>query len=672
MSDTSTQNPNEARMVVRSLEQSLPVKKQKNLTEVPKDYFTKKTSILFMLLPEWSKMVPPYNMARLIALVKANGYSASGIDLNIKAYRDYEKNWKNNIDFNPWDPARDWKWRDFYDTEIHHHMEPFLRTYLDKIGEINPTAIGFTLYYCNEGPTKWLVREIKKRYPHIIIIVGGPQGHNSDWNPIPEYDYIVSGEGELNLLEILNELETVGKSPTQKWLRQENKQRLDLSSLPNPDYDSFDFNEYEVPNGVNSELSRGCIAKCVYCLETHYWKYRDRTANSVLGEILELNKTRGTNFVYFIDSLVNGNLIELRNFAKGIVENNLKIKWVGYARSDKRMDLAYYKDLADSGCMFLNYGFESGSNKVLEDINKKCKREDIEQNLRDSSSVGIMSASNWIVGFPTETIQDLYETLVLAWRNRNCKFDSMSVNGYGLATDTIAGQNIEKFNVSPSWFGNNWITKDYTNSKVHRLVRMKNFNILIHIMNNFKFVTGQTIWGGREMSYSYTLTRNETSINEIEYEVFDFNIITPNISPFADALVNEIWPLFRVLWRALGSFSMEITFDPTKDYNEFGPWSCGNYTATYKFDIDKEGKWKADFYFKFIQDELTEWRDGADQSWANSVAASRARVLARENSDGTPTLTEDIIAENQRILEENKKYNFSFEKEFTLTSKWNR
>ena len=672
MSETSKQNPGEARMVAESLQHAQTVKKQKNLTEVPKDYITKNTSILFLLLPEWAKMFPPYNMARLIALVKANGYQATGADLNIKAYRDYQKNWKDKIDFNPWDPARDWKWRDFYNTDIHPHMEPFLIEWLNKIEEINPTVIGFTLYYCNEGPTYWLVREIKKKYPEKIIVVGGPQCHNSDWTPIPEYDYIVSGEGELNLLEILNEIETVGKSPTQKWLKQENKQRLDLSSLPNPDYDSFDFNEYEIPNGVNSELSRGCIAKCVYCLETHYWKYRDRTANSVLGEIIELNKARGTSFIYFIDSLVNGNLIELRNFAKGVIENNLTLNWVGYARSDKRMDLEYYKDLAASGCKFLNYGFESGSDKILEDINKKCKRDDIEQNLQDSSSVGILTASNWIVGFPTETLQDAYETLTLIWRNRNCKFESMSVNSYGLATDTIVAQNIAKYGISPTYFGNNWILKDYSNSKVHRLIRLKNFNILIHVLNHFNLVkSGKPIYGGREIGWCYKLKINNDEPNEIDYEIFDFNIIKDdNLDVFTQTVANEIWPLLRLFWRIFGAYSIEIIFDPKKDFNEFGPWSCSNFTAIYNFNIKKTGEWTSQFDIKFIQDQATEWMDGADKSGATSVAASRARLLALGNGISEPTMNEDVHKMNIEEFIKNNQRNLSFEKHFTINGKW--
>ena len=146
--------------------------------------------------------------------------------------------------------------------------------------------------------------------------------------------------------------------------------RLDLDSLPFPDYSDFDFSEYQMPNGASSELSRGCVAKCVFCTEVHFWKYRGRMAGSILNEIEYQYRTHGIDFVWFIDSLVNGNLKELRAFALGVVERGLKIRWQGYARCDGRMDLEYFKDLKDSGCHQLNYGVESGSQRVLDDMKK--------------------------------------------------------------------------------------------------------------------------------------------------------------------------------------------------------------------------------------------------------------------------------------------------------------
>ena len=86
----------------------------------------------------------------------------------------------------------------------------------------------------------------------------------------------------------------------------------------------------------------------------------------MLAEIETLYYEKGTDIVWFIDSLVNGNLNELRAFCKGIIAKGMKIHWTGYARCDGRMDLAFYQDLADSGCHMLNYGIESGSQAVLD------------------------------------------------------------------------------------------------------------------------------------------------------------------------------------------------------------------------------------------------------------------------------------------------------------------
>jgi radical SAM superfamily enzyme YgiQ (UPF0313 family) len=129
-----------------------------------------------------------------VALTKAAGYKTTAVDLNAKAGQEYSK-W--DIDFDPWSSAREWKWlENTYHQELHPHLEPLLEKYLEHIGTVKPDVIGFSIYYCNEEPTKWMAKEIKKRYPNIIIMVGGPQCHQSYWTPIPEFDYIVSGEGE--------------------------------------------------------------------------------------------------------------------------------------------------------------------------------------------------------------------------------------------------------------------------------------------------------------------------------------------------------------------------------------------------------------------------------------------------------------------------------------------
>jgi hypothetical protein len=640
---------------------------QSNLTNVSFDYVSRNTSILFLLLPQWARMFAPYNLARLVALTKSAGYKTDAIDINSKAGVD-SNTWKG-INYDPWSSAREWKWiGNTYHTELHQHLEPLLQKYLDYIANTKPKVIAFTIYYCNEEPTNWMAREIKKRFTDIIIIVGGPQAHQSYWTPIPEFDIVVSGEGEKILLEILDRIEQGYRPDKQEWIRQEEGERLNLDLLPKPDYTHFNFGEYIMPNGVNAELSRGCTAKCVFCSETHFWKYRGRQATSIIEEVADLYFNHGVDVVWFLDSLVNGNLNELRAFAKGVVARGIKLHWTGYARCDERMDLTYYQDLANSGCLSLSYGIESGSDKVLKDMHKGVTVKEIEQNFRDGATVGIEAYTNWIIGFPSEEYQDFYETLTLLWRNRNNNLtDIAGGHGFSIPPDTMVGQDAGYYKIISCYYLNNWIKEDFTNSKIHRLIRVKSFNIFLHnLIENI----GIKAAGSRPtISQFYKLKLNNPgSYKEIEFEKFDFDIIKTGHGVFADSLVNEIWPLLRILWKTHGGYSITISFDPTTDLNEFSDRLCANFKATYQFEITDDGYWDANFNFEFIQDKDA-WKY-CNFSRAESVAAKRARQLASSNNKSDLTWDMRKYDKDMALLESLKNTDFSFNYKYCKRGVW--
>lgn len=638
---------------------------QKNLTSVDIDYITRKTKILYILMPQWAKLFPPYNIARLVALSKSAGFETYAFDINAKAGHD-SVNW--NIDYDPWSSSREWKWLgDNYYKELHIHVEPIINDYLEKIEKIKPDVIGFSFYYCNEQPTNFIAKEIKKRFPHIILLAGGPQCHQSYWEPISEFDYVVSGEGEKNLLKILNDIENGVRHSTLQRIKQEEGERLNLDQLPMPDYSHFDFSHYSMPNGVNSELSRGCVAKCVFCSETHFWKYRGRVATNIIHEVLTLHYDHGIDFIWFLDSLVNGNLNELRAFCKGIIASGIKIHWTGYARCDGRMDLEYYKDLAESGCISLSYGIESGSNKVLANMNKGVTVEEMEDNFKSGKETGIEAFTNWIIGFPSEEPQDFYETILLLFRNRNNNItDVAGGHGFTIPPDTIVGQGPELFNIANQFYLGNWIKNDFTNSKIHRLIRVKSFNILLHYLIT---KLGMNSGGNRPTTeIFYKLLTNSDYVNTVEFETFDFNIIKPNINPFADSLVNEIWPLLRLFYKAFGAFNINIVFDPEKDRNEFSDRLSGNFSAIYDFKIDTVGNWEANFYFNFTQDKNA-W-SYSDYSQADSVAAKRARVFVNKNGTTDSLWSMDRYKSIMNRLDEVKTLDFSFTYNYKNTGNW--
>lgn len=583
--------------MARRMMQYAMSKPQSKLSTVKIEKVTRKTHIALILMPKWAVLFAPYNIARLAAVTRAAGYRTSVFDWNVQTWHKL----KNKLDEDPFEGhgSRDYLWLDqTYERRLKQHVEPILEEYLQKLIELKPDVVGFSLYYTNVYPTVWLAKKIREHLPNTKIIVGGS---HIQWNPepFPEFDHVVKGEGEEMLLTLLDDIEN-GIPLTQYQYNADKEKRINLDQLPFPDYSDLDVNAYMMPNAISSEVSRGCVAKCTFCQETHYWKYRSRQAPFILDEVEHQYKTYGTNVFWFIDSLVNGNLNELRAFALGVVERGLKIVWQGYARCDERMDLSYYKDLKDSGCISLHYGIESGSNKVLNAMRKNTTVNEIEQNLKDGASVGIEAATNWMLCYLNETSDDFAKTMTLAWRIQNYKICSMSRGTMNIGPGRI-DDNRDEYGVHEKYFCMGWATKNLDNTKLHRLVRFKTFNIFVEQLIGFRNDGDRN----SRLSTQYKITYETRKVNfDMPYEDFDYNIIKDASldSTFSQTLVNEVWPLFRTLWRSRNktAMTMSLKFDPEWDLNEYGERLSADFTANYNFSIDRDGNWVADCNVVFV------------------------------------------------------------------------
>lgn len=660
-------------------------KEQRNLTPVYVDYKTRNTKLALVLCPEWSPYMPPFSLARLSGVAKSAGYETFIMDLNVKAYNAFRDDWWPNqkIPFRLWDPSASWHWLgETYMNDIHPVLEPLLSEAVDEIVEKKPDVVGFSMYYISEEPTKWMCQELKRRLPEVKIAVGGPNAHKSWFEVHPYYDYVVIGEGEQNLLVMLDEIEENKKVEYPRILSQPEEERININGLPMPDYESIDFSLYEVPNGVNSEISRGCTAKCTFCEETHYWRYRQRQAVDLITEVEWLYYNKGTDIIWFIDSLINGNVKELRAFALACKAKDLKVRWTGYARCDGRMDLEYLTDLAEGGCIMFNFGCESGSQKVLDDMHKGVTVEEMEQNFIDCKKVGIWCATNWIVGFPTESFQDYSDTMTFMWRMRNNNVNNMGLGvGFGLGPETIVGQNPHAYNVSFHKYQNHWISKDLSMGGPHVMTRVKCIHMWLDLFRGCTEVPiSYPVRTSLEKDH-YSIKLYDPSIRkEMTYENFDYNII-PQVdpdNPFANQLVNEMWPFFRNLWRARGGYEAEVRFHPDIDLKEFGSqYGPAQYWATFKFNITHEGAWEADFDIKFEQvdniydDRLPppHGRKGPfyaqDYSRIQANTAKRARKLAKPDWDSEEGRSG---ADFMFLLDEEEELNSTID--FTFECKW--
>jgi hypothetical protein len=597
-------------VTVQAMAQLARKQPQKNLTQAHIEQVTRRTHMMFIMMPEWGTFFPPYNMARLSAVTRAAGYRTTVMDINIACYNRFRDS--ETLDYDPWAGTREFHWTgDWYHKELHPYLEPIYLEYLEQIVELNPDVVGFSMYYTSEMPIRRMAQQKKQRLPHTQIWIGGPNAQKPYFKPTDDMDHVFTGEGELIMLESLEKVEN-GQPLEDRYIRQQSGQRLDLDSLPFPDYSDYDFNLYTIPNGISAEISRGCVAKCTFCAETLFWRYRGRMSGSILDEIEHQYRNHGIDVVWFIDSLVNGNLKELRAFALGVVDRGLNIKWNGYCRCDGRMDAAYYDDLKASGCYLLNYGIESGSQKVLDLMKKGITVDEVEVNLREGKRVGIVADTNWIVGFPNEDPEAFADTMTMIWRNRNNGIRNLATGlTLMLEPETDMGTNPEKYNICKEAFMNTWITTDLSNSQTHRKVRIKSLEIFVQEINRAP-ITPVPMWTGQRpnLAQAYSITYDDPAqINHVEYEQFDYAIIKPGLNSLADSLVNEIWPLFRLLWRARGGFEMTVTFEQEFDRTEFGHRLDSEYTATHHFKIDHAGAWHADFNYslKLPKDPWGPW-----------------------------------------------------------------
>lgn len=616
--------------IAKSIEQILVNQKttaQKNLTPVPIHCATRTKKIALAVAPMWGAQIAPYGVARMAGLSRSSGFETKCWDVNIQCYNEIPNFWSYLVD---------WKWanKEVYKNEIHPAIIHILEKFLTELVSFKPDIVGFTTYYTNINCTLWLVSQIKERLPGVKIIAGGPEArfNVNDRNSTAElFDYVVQGEGEMIFSQLLNDLDNDVPRP-EKFLRHDKSIKIDLDSMPIPDYRDFDINLYQW-KGIASEVSRGCIAKCTFCNETTFWRYRGRLSSNVLDEIEYNYKTFGIEVVWFIDSLVNGNLKELLALAQGLIDRNIKIRWWGFCRNDGRMDRAYLKTLLDSGCMGLAVGVESGSQKVIDLIQKKVNPKEIEQNFNDLAELGsFTNSTTWFVGFPGELPVDLAQTLTLVWRLRNAGVQNKGFGMCNLDESSPISLQRDLYNISPTPFGGTWMTNDCANTIAHRIIRYKSVQVLLNHYRLHRVRPQLAGSRGEQTGFlsHYKLNYNiDNWIDDIPYEVdFDFNIIKSNINPLADSLVNEIWPVLRVLWLATGPFTLALRFDPESDHPIYGdfryfPAGAGGIWADYKFNIDEHGNWSADFYTKLNSTLDTDCKYNFEYHWVGAGCWTR-------------------------------------------------
>lgn len=279
---------------------------------------------------------------------------------------------------------------------------------------------------------EWLIQNIRILKPDTTIIVGGGLGSS-----IPDIvlknlnaDIVVIGEGEITIKELTSAI--ANNEPTKEIkgiaFKEENnvviktpkrEPILDLDSIPFPKWELFPIEIYIQARGSPASFgrrkmdiisSRGCPYDCIYCY--HLFgrsNYRFRSAKNMIDEINEFVDCYKIKYIEFLDDNFLINRKRAFEFCD-MFEENFGIEWSTVGRVNN-VDEELLKRVKKAGCNYIVYGLESGSQKILDSMNKKTKVEQNKRAVEMAERVGLYQGNSFMIGMVGESEETFNETL---------------------------------------------------------------------------------------------------------------------------------------------------------------------------------------------------------------------------------------------------------------------
>jgi len=306
----------------------------------------------------------------------------------------------------------------------------------EEIKKISPDVVAITAPTPAFAQVLEVCRLIKNISKNIITVVGGPHPTALPQETVREknIDIAVIGEGEVTFYELIkaidkkNNLSEVAgiffKNKRGKAIETAKRELVkDLDSLPYPARDLFPLHLYFPPptkrmsdkKAGNMITSRGCCYRCTYCMASFIWqrKVRFRSNKNVLDEIEECKNKYGIGEFNFHDELFTINKKRTIEFCHEIEKRKLDIAWVCMCRVDY-LDSETLRAMKRAGCKKIMFGFESGSQMILDKMKKRVALEKAEEAVQLVRKAGIKSAGNFMFGNIGETEGTIRDSIDLA------------------------------------------------------------------------------------------------------------------------------------------------------------------------------------------------------------------------------------------------------------------
>lgn len=302
-----------------------------------------------------------------------------------------------------------------------HYSEAAYRTILR---EFEPDLVGISIITLNAPGGFMLSKLTRKALPHVPIIMGGVHSMHKPWECFEHgATYLSRGDGEPLLVEAMRDgfsskirgLAWVNHHATITYASPR-PQTLDITTLPFPAYDLVDMESY--PRWPTWEIigSRGCPYRCSFCTNHGMWdgKIRFRTPRNIVDEIEHLHTEYGATGIQFQDDTINVPQQRALDICNEIVRRGLHehMEFSGSMRVNTQLvSPELFAQLKHAGFVYLGFGVESGSQRVLDIMHKDLTPGEVRAAVHMARGAGIKRVMGYLmIGNWGEGVRDVLRT----------------------------------------------------------------------------------------------------------------------------------------------------------------------------------------------------------------------------------------------------------------------
>jgi len=305
-----------------------------------------------------------------------------------------------------------------------------LEQMIEEIKKSKPDVVsmgcGTTWVHCVYEAAKL----IKEKVPNIKIICGGMHFNAMPVESLEEHkeiDYVVVGEGEVTLLELLKELENknpnlakingVAYRNNGKVVMSEPRCLIpDLDSLPLPAYHLFPMDKYVHysywPRAVRVVTSRGCAGRCFFCVQ---WQQYDKRREENVGIWRGLSGKRiadqaellvnkfGVKMFDIQDDEFNNQEERINEFCDEVIKRGLDFRWMFLGRADSFVEQKHlFPKMRKAGCILTLIGIEAETDEKLKSMGKNITLKQVKQAIEELRKNDICTCGTVMAGFPDD------------------------------------------------------------------------------------------------------------------------------------------------------------------------------------------------------------------------------------------------------------------------------